>query len=211
MKMRIIPILLLSALSLLACSSEVPQDNAPVTGLPWQVEQLPDGYTRVFGIMPGRSMLREAAAVIGKDMELALIVAPGEAGTLEAYYSHYAAGPITGRLILVLEVSPEQLGAMRSRAVRDGASRRYHLHPDDLAAAWQLPVAVITFAPSLDLDEAIARARFGTPEAILEAGAQQHHWLYPDLGLDLVLDSDGKDVLQYLAPHAFAAYRDGLK
>ena len=48
----------------------------PVTGLPWQVDILPDGTSRVFGITLGRSTLDEAIQALGNDMQLAIIAAP---------------------------------------------------------------------------------------------------------------------------------------
>jgi hypothetical protein len=183
------------------------QDGSePVTGLPWQIQQLPGGDTQVFGITPGRTTLGEVIGRLGDDLDLAIIARPREAGTLEAYYSHYSAGPITGSLILVLDVPADTLLALRTRAFQDGGTRRYHLHPDDLPAAYQAAVRAITFMPSFGLDESIVRARFGAPAEIIQVDAQQHHWLYPELGLDLVLNEDGKDLLQYLSPRAFGAH-----
>ena len=182
-----------------------------VTGLPWQIERLPGGDTRVFGITPGQSTLGDAIEQMGDDLDLAIIAPPHEAGTLEAYYSHYSAGPITGRLILVLDVAADTLRELRARGYQDGGTRRYHLHPDDLAVAYAAPVRVITFLPSLNLDEAIVQARFGAPAEVMQVDDRQQHWLYPALGLDLVLNADGKDLLQYLSPGAFGAYRDRLQ
>jgi len=204
-------VIALAATVYLVRRSDVPPDNTPVTGLPWQIERLADGNTRVFGIIPGVTTLDEATAVLGNDMDLALIAAPGEAGSLEAYYGHYSAGPLTGRLILVMDVSARRIADMRANALREGASYRFRLDPEDLAAVWRLPVRVVTFAPSIDLDEEIVSARFGKPEVVLEAGAQQAHWLYPERGLDLVLDGNGKEVLQYLSPRAFPAWQEQLR
>jgi len=185
--------------------------DEPLTGLPWQIDRLPDGDTRVFGITPGQTTLRAVIDQLGDDMDLAIIASPREAGSLEAYYSHFSTGPITGSLILVLDIAPDELLEMRERGARHGGTRRYHLHPDDLPAAFRAPVKAITFMPSLNLDEAIALARFGAPAEVVQANPQQQHLLYPNLGLDLVLNADGKDVLQYLPPRDFSAYRVQLQ
>jgi hypothetical protein len=204
-------LLVLLALGLwLHRGADRPVDNTPVTGLPWQIDRLPDGATRVFGIVPGRTTLDEATQRLGLDREIALIAAPDEAGTLEAYYSHYSAGPITGILILVLDVPDQDLVAWRARAYHETGTRRYRLDPDDLARAGQAPIRVITFAPSISLDEAVVRSRFGTPQAVVETGMQERHLLFPEQGLDAVLNSSGKDLLQYLSPRAFAAWREHL-
>jgi hypothetical protein len=188
-----------------------PHGGGTVTGLPWQIDRLPGGDSRVFGITLGKTTLGEAIDRMGDDLELAVIAPPHEAGTLEAYYSHYSAGPVTGRLILILDVDGDTLREWRSRAYQDGGTRRYLLHPDDLPVAYLAPVKVITFMPSLDLDEAIVRARFGEPAEVMTVADRQQHWLYPALGLDLVLNADGKDLLQYLSPRVFSAHRDYLR
>jgi hypothetical protein len=188
-----------------------PVDNTPVTGLPWQIDRLPDGATRVFGIIPGRTTLDEATRRLEGEHELALIAGPGEAGVLEAYYSHYSAGPITGILILVLDVADRDLAAWRTRALHERGTRRYWLDPADLARAGQAPVRAITFAPSFSLDEKVVRGRFGLPGTVIETDAQERHLLYPEQGLDVVLNEAGKDVLQYLSPQAFAAWQQQLQ
>jgi hypothetical protein len=185
--------------------------DEPLTGLPWQIDRLPDGDTRVFGITPGRTTLGDAINLLGSDMELAIIAAPRETGSLEAYYSRHSFGPITGKLILVMDITPTALSSMRQRAFREAGTRRHRLHPDDLPAAHLAPVKVITFLPSLSLDDDIARTRFGAPAEIIQVNAQEKHWIYPELGLDLVLNTDGKDVLQYMQPGELDAHRSRLQ
>jgi len=208
-------IVLLAAGLLFFDSSEQPGDEQPndetVTGLPWQIDRLPGGVTRVFGITLGQTTLAEAIELMGDDMKLAIIAAPHESGTVEAYYSHHSAGPITGKMILVLDIAPDALAPLRERAFQDGGTRRYHLHPDDLPVAYRAPVRVINFLPSFNLDEDIVQARFGVPAEIMQIDEQQQHWFYPDKGLDLILNVDGKEVLQYLRPDDFSSHRAGLQ
>lgn len=203
-------LVLLVAFGLLYTTRDVSHSDAPVTGLPWQIERLPDGGTRVFGITLGRTTLAQAIARLGDALELAVIAAPGETGTLEAFYRHYAAGPVTGSLILVLDAADEELAGLRARALQDAGTRRYLLHPDDLPAAYAAGIRIITFQPSLDLDEDIARGRFGDPAEVIALDGQQH-WLYPELGLDLLLNAQGSDLLQYLSMREFAAHRARLR
>jgi hypothetical protein len=204
-------ILCLVAAGLILFKTDKQASDEPVTGLPWQIDRLPDGNTRVFGLTLEQTTLGEAIERLGDDMDLAIIAAPGETGSLEAYYSHYSAGPITGKLILVTDIAPDVLASMRERAYHDGGTRRYHLHPDDLPAAFRAPVGVITFMPSFNLDEGIVQDRFGTPFEVIQVSEQQKHLLYPDMGLDLVLNADSNDLLQYLHPQSFSAHRAQLQ
>ena len=212
--MKYFPALLLTgiaAVSLVSCSRGDPPNNEPLTGLPWQIDILPNGDTQVFGITPGRTTFAEAAAQLGDDMSLAIIAAPHETGSLEVYYSHHSFGPITGKLILVLDIDHGKLADMQQRAFQDGGTRRYRPHPDDLPAVYRAPVRTISFIPSFNLDEDIVQARFGTPDEIIQIDAGQQHLLYPDKGLDLILSADGREVLQYLSPGGFAAHRARLQ
>jgi hypothetical protein len=204
-------IVVLIAASLILFNGDRQHSDAPLTGLPWQIDILPDGNTRVFGITPGQTTLGEAIELLGNDLDLAIIAAPQESGTLEAYYSHHSVGPITGKLILVMNISPDELATMRKRGYQDGGTRRYRLHPEDLPAAYRAPVGIITFLPSFNLDEDIVLARFGTPAEIIQAHTTQKHFLYPDKGLDLILSKDSKEILQYLPPHEFSAHRTRLQ
>ncbi len=203
-------IVILIAVGLLFIKGNEHPGDEIVTGLPWQIDRLPGGNTRVFDITLGQTTLGEAMQRLGDVMELAIIAAPHETGALEAYYSHYAAGPITGSLILVLDVAEDALLGLRTRALQDGGTRRYLLHPDDLPAAYLAPVKTVTFQPSVNLDEAIAQDRFGAPGEVIQDTAEQKHMLYPDKGLDLILNEDGKDLLQYLSPLEFSAHRARL-
>jgi hypothetical protein len=202
---------LLVVTGLTACGSDTQTDSTPVTGFPWQIERLPDGTTRVFGLVPGQTTLGEAMARLGDDNELAIIAPPGETGSLEVYYSHYTAGLIEGRLILVADIEPDALASMQMRARRQGGTHRLLLDEGDLPTARRAAVRAITFMPTFDLDEETTRARFGIPAEVLPVSAQEQHLLYPELGLDLILNADGKDVLQYLSPDDFDTHRAQLQ
>jgi len=186
----------------------------PAAGLPWQIEILPNGETRVFGLVPARSTLDDARRRFGLDMEIAVIAAPGEPGSLEAYSSNVTAGVVTGKVILLADTDRETVARLRQRAIKteymDSTTKKFILHPDDLALAWRAPIAGITFIPSVSLDEKTALARFGVPNERIRVDDRVEHFLYPEKGLDLALDSKGKEVLQYIAPRQFARLREPL-
>ena len=206
-------ILAVIALSALFRAGDKPVAQ-PAAGLPWQIEILPGGETRVFGLTPARSTLDEARGRFGMDMEIAVIAAPGEPGSLEAYASNVTTGLITGKMILVADVDRETVAQLRLRAVKsvhmDSSTRKYILRHDDLALAWRSPIAGITFIPAAGLDEQTVLSRFGEPAERIRIDERVEHFLYPDKGLDLALDSKGKEVLQYVAPRRFARLREPL-
>jgi hypothetical protein len=93
----------------------------------------------------------------------------------------------------------------------ESTTRRITLHPDDLAAADNLPIKAISVIPTVNLDEATVVQRFGPPGERLVVSERRVHLLYPDKGLDVVVDADGKELLQYVAPRNFALLRDPLQ
>ena len=207
-------VVLLLAVPLLFLPEEKPRDGAAASGLPWQIDLLADGGIRVFGLMPGRSTLTEARRQFGSDVQIALVVAPGETGSVEAYYEQLNAGFVTGKMILTLETTLAQREQMLQRARKaeymESTTRRIALAEADLQAAESAVIGAITFIPTAALDEPVVLQRFGMPAERIRSSEHAEHFLYPDKGLDLRLDAKGKELLQYVAPREFARLRDPL-
>ena len=188
--------------------------SVPSSGLPWQIETLPGGEAQVFGLTLGRSTLADARARFGTEMQLAVIAEPGEDGNVEGYYESVTAGFVAGKLIVTAELSPELIAGMRERAPKtqymQSTTRRATLAPADEAAALAAPIRGLAFIPGAQLDEAVILERFGQPAERIRGNAHQEHLLYPAKGLDLVLDSKGRELLQYVAPARFEALRAPL-
>jgi len=186
----------------------------PTHGLPWQIEKLADGATRVFGLVPGRSTLEEAQKLFGPEVKVALVIAPGETGSLEAYYESISAGGLAGRMVLTLASTLELREAMLQRARKaeymKSTTRQVELADVDLAHAQTATIEAIAFIPAANLDEQIVLQRFGPPAERIRSAEHREHFLYPDRGLELQLDAKGKEVLQYVAPQSFARLRDPL-
>jgi hypothetical protein len=191
-----------------------PVDQESATGLPWQIDVLPDGASRVFGITLGQTTFHEIRQHFGEEGKLALIVAPGESGSVEAYFEKIHAGFVSGRLLLTIQSSLAEREAMLQRAVKadymDSTTKRITLSAGDIAAMEQSPIVGVSFIPAANLDEAIIQQRFGMPAERIRGSEHTEHFLYPNRGLDLILDRKGKEVLQYVAPKNFASLRDPL-
>jgi hypothetical protein len=183
-------------------------------GPPWQIEVLPDGSSKVFGLTIGTSTLADARSRLGVDMQLAIVAAPGEAGSLEMFYPNVRLGFVSGKLILTGDVAPATVAAMRERAVKtehmEGVTRKSTLRAEDQEVALRAPIRAVGFIPSIDLDEDLVRQRFGPPAERIRSSEHLEHLLYPDKGLDLILDTQGKEFLQYVAPRDFAHLREPL-
>lgn len=188
--------------------------KVPAHGMPWQIDVLPDGRTRVFGMTPGSSLLADARGPFGNTYQLAVVAPKDGSPSLEAYFDVVMLGALSGKAVLTIEASATELGAMIERAGKADfmatGTRKYRLAESDFLAAEQRPIRAILFIPSPNLDEQIILQRFGTPATRIRQGDTLEHFLYPEKGLDVVLDSQGKEVLQYVAPSNFGSLRDPL-
>ncbi len=179
-------------------------------GLPWQIEILQDGSTQVFGLHIGVNRLSDVIEKLGSDMELAIIAATDEAGSLEMYYGHYRAGLLSGKLVVQTNISDKDLkrwreNALRSEYMETGLAKKYTLSPDDLPQILDEVITGLTFLPAVNLDEEVILARFGEPEKRIQLPGVIH-FLYPEKGLDLALHESSKEVLQYVSPDAFQQF-----
>jgi hypothetical protein len=185
-----------------------------LTGLPWQIEILPDGHSRVFGLVPGVSTLQEAATVLGNDYELAVVENETSVG-LEMYFSDYRAGLMTAKLVLAARTDAADLQQWQQRAAKvdymaSGKAKKYLLAAADRDAALQAVLRAIAFVPAVNLDDDILRKRFGEPAEQVAAEPGVSYYLYPEVGLAITLSADSKEVLQYVAPTDFSSLRAPL-
>jgi hypothetical protein len=182
--------------------------------LPWQITLDEQGGSQVFGLKPGVSTLAEVRQKLAGEMEVAIIAEPNEMGSLEGYFAQVPLGFVLAKMIVTVDASEDLISAMRERALRakhmESTTRKITLHPDDLAAADHLPVRAISVIPTVNLDEATIIQRFGEPGERIVVSDRRTHLLYPKLGLDVVVDKDGKELLQYVAPQQFARLREPL-
>ena len=180
------------------------------SGLPWQIERLPDGGTRVFGLRPGQDRLgRIADAHPGQPLKLALVRDEQGRLALEGYLDNLRAGFVQGKLVVAGAADPGtmQRWAERStgREPQPSGAWRLSLDAQDEAEALQSMMTGLVFLPSARFDEATAVERFGPPAQRLTTPDGTAHLLYPAQGLVIALDPQGrgKPVLQYVAPNDF--------
>lgn len=183
------------------------QSSTPGQDLPWQVTVgQGDATSTVFGLTLGESSLREAVAKLGQRYELGLFEDREGRWSLEAYFRDAVVGGLNARLVLAVRLPETGLAALKTH-VGEGKPtasgiRRYPVAEADQDLAMQGVVAAITYLPVVKFDADLVRQRFGEPaERIAAEGGA--HWLYPALGLDLLLGDNGEALLQYVPPTAF--------
>ncbi|UCV12623.1 hypothetical protein KI614_05255 [Dechloromonas denitrificans] len=187
----------------------------PNSNLPWQIETDGQGGSRVFGLQPGSSTLADVRRQLGSEIEVAIVAEPNEIGMLEGYYAQVSLGFVMAKVIVTVDLPADAVSAMRERALKakhmESTTRKITLHPDDLAAAGSMRIKAISVVPTINLDEATIVQRFGQPDERLVVSEKRVHLLYPTRGLDVVVDTEGKELLQYVAPRDFASLREPLR
>lgn len=203
------PVLLVS-IAAVAIAVLLPGGPAPERprDLPWQIEALPDGYSRVFGIVLGKSNLKELERHLDEPAEIGLFVHEQGKPMVEAYFNSVMLGGLKGRIVATMDFDEQALQGLYDRGARITTlavgRRKVTLSDDDLPLVYRTPVAALTYLPRIDLEPDVLLRRFGEPaERIAEPGGSVEHWLYPAKGLDLAVNAEGKEVLQYVPPGRF--------
>jgi hypothetical protein len=101
--------------------------------------------------------------------------------------------------------------AQRTLNRKPGPSGSYQwiLTQSDQEAAMVKTVNSLTYLPMYDkLDAEFFRSRFGEPAAWRRQGDHGLEWYYPERGLSILIDTEGKEVLQYARPKEFKLPRD---
>ncbi|MCK5002954.1 MAG: hypothetical protein KAS57_08010 [Gammaproteobacteria bacterium] len=215
MKKTLLAFALLAAVLLVYPILNKSENTEIITGLPWQVDVMPDGATQVFGLHIGVSRLSDVLGILGDDdVELAIIAASDEVGSLEMYYGHFRAGVIAGKLVVQTHASKQDIKDWRENAAKfdymaSGQAKKYIVSDDDIKLALNEAVTGLTFIPALNLDEEIILARFGEPDERVQLGGATH-FRYAAKGLDIAVFEDAKEVIQYVAPYDFKNI-DGMR
>jgi hypothetical protein len=93
--------------------------------------------------------------------------------------------------------------------VLETGARKYLLDRNDHAKAFSAVIETIACVPAVNLDHEIIIKRFGEADEVIQKDGVTHY-LYADKGLDVILNEDGKEVLQYVAPSDFKRLREPL-
>ena len=184
-----------------------PGPKAP-SAAPWRIEVLAPGRVQVMGLKLPGTTLANARERWGQDLKLAFMAGSDGRLTLEGYLESFEAGGVTGRLMLAFDTHSEAAAMRRWRDTLPGlptasGGHQHALNDAAVSALATSSLVGVSFIPLGQLDAEVLTARFGRPSERIAMGGRLEHWLYPALGLAVVLDSEGREVLQYVAPDDF--------
>ncbi|WP_139181476.1 hypothetical protein [Thiohalomonas denitrificans] len=175
--------------------------------MPWQIEPV-NGSIRVFDLMLGKSTLADAESVVGEEAKVSLFRSPEGEIDIEAYFDEATMGGLKSKIVLAMAVSETERNAMYNRGIRiatmGSGTRKVTLAPEDQRHIRRAPIASLTYLPRIDLEPEVLTRRFGEPERrIADPEEDTVHWLYPELGLDIAVHEEGREVFQYVPPVDF--------
>ena len=193
------------SLGLQACQKSSQQNKSD--RYPWQINIMADGSSRIFGIQLGLTRVGEVKQMIGHSPKLALFENPDGRLSLELFYKEFTRAGLSGRLVLTVGASDAELNRLKQGSKRkdrlDSGAVQHRMAAGALLQIEAWPVVAMTYMPYANLDEEIIVARFGEPAEKIRSHEKAQHWLYPQKGLDLIINEAGKDILQYVPPKEF--------
>lgn len=176
--------------------------------LPWNLQIDDQGNLTVFGITLGSSDLATARASFQAQGKANLFLTPENRYMVEAYFQRIYLRGLKADVVLTLDLTEDRATQMFERGERisnmGDNTKKVELSSSDMEALSREKIAVITYIPAADLEEPLIASRFGEPDSkIQESGSAITHWLYPAKGLDIAVNPEGKEVLQYVNPAQF--------
>lgn len=192
-------------------SSQNPEDQR----FPWHIQQLENKATRVFNITLAETTFKQAGDILGKNMELGVIISPDNFHRLEMYYPSFSAGAITGKLIILADAEQAELIQLAEKhknieQLKSGA-RKFIPSKEELETFNSVLVKQLTLLPSVNLDADIIQQRFGKALEIIEFNERVSFYSYPEKGLLIALYPESKDVLHYVHPKDMNSLIENIK
>ena len=177
--------------------------------LPWDVKVDPQGNLSVLGITLGQSTLEQARTSFESQGKANLFLTPDNRYVVEVYFQRLYLSGIRADVVLNMELPEAQAVQMFERGERislmGSGTRKIELSSDDMKLLAQDKISYITYLPATDLEESLIFGRFGAPEKRMpEPDSSLIHWLYPTKGMDIAVNPDGKEVIQYINPGDFS-------
>lgn len=185
-------------------------------GFPWQVEVLESGKTQVFRIVLGETPLIEAEKQFKAISELTLFSDTDNQLSVEAFFGDVKVAGLKSKMVMRIDLDQQQMEQMYQRGARistlGSGTRKVTLSGEDIERVRYSAIASITYLPSIHLTESLIEKRFGdADEKITDSQSGAVHWLYPEIGVDVVISESEKEVIQYVLPEKFSGIVQPLR
>ena len=202
----------LTCLVLASCNSNTSSSESQQ--LPWMVQSESPQLTKVFGVTPGKVTLREFAKHFNQLVDVRLFQKPDNSLFLEAYLGKTKVGQFDARLVTELDAPQILLESIRASASGRKPTPnnywQYSLNDQQLLAALELRVWRFMYIPIADYEEKQIDF-FGVPESVKKVTETAEYRYYPDKGVVVLWDKDGKETFYYVSPQEFTRLTTALE
>lgn len=183
------------------------RDAIDTTHLPWNAQFDKSGKLHALGLTIHESSLADAMALYGKDVEVKIFSDIDESNkSLEAYFPVMYIGSIKAALAVRLEVSHAELDAAyemgKKITTTTSGIREIELYSSEVEKLLSKNITSLTLVPRNHLTERAISMRFGEPDHKEIQSDNLPHWFFNKLGLEMIIDQEGPEALQYTTtPH----------
>lgn len=174
----------------------------------------------VFGISLGETTLGEAETILASRAKRALFIMPpvedelGEAVTpehnIEAFFPNM---PDNSKMLLGLATVEEEMAQIRHKAHNPIAfpsgNIKLKIADEHQKMVNGMAILTLTAIPRIKLSPEDIHNKFGEPVRV-HVQDEILHFLYPEIGLDAILDKSGEAMLQFVEPEKFAQVLQSL-
>ncbi len=180
------------------------ETTKPIADTPWEIAISSSGNSHVLGITLGESILKDAETRWRKEPEITLFLPKQLPPKVEAYFQSINPGGIKASIVAEISMSEDNLNQLINSGARistqgDG-SRKISLDGNGIDKVMDSVISSITYLPRVNLSPQTIKNRFGKPSNIISVEDGLEHWIYPEMGLDITISSEGREVFQYVPP-----------
>ncbi len=181
--------------------------------LPWLVSTKSDGTTHILGVDIGDATFKELMFKLKLLAEPALFEAPNGDLTLEAYFGKKKFGIFEARLVVEMDAEKALLKKMLKEQVDKDSTPsnhwKYGLSVKNTKLANDLRVWRLVYLPIPDFEPKQMKL-FGEPDEKIQVSESAQYWLYPNRGMALLWDTEGKEIFYYVANKDFDRLKKSL-
>lgn len=172
--------------------------------MPWEIDILDNGNTRVFGVTLNKTSVQEANQIFANFADTRLLINHQKTDTpdfkLIACYDELTIGGLIAEMHLSYQLDQATLRQLYQSSTQenpDSPKGFITLNKHDEMKFLNTPVSNITYIPSIDYGEEVLRQRFGQAAEETTISKTTQRWFYPELGLTILLHQDQPDEFIY--------------
>lgn len=208
MKLALIIVSIISLLAFILFYSTTDDPSDIPVDMPWHVTVLDPNHSEVFGIVLNKTSLERARQQFRQLDGIALYQNKQGRFSLEAYFGKVFIGPFSARLIANLDAPQSELEMLVEHSIKrvlteDGSSK-WTLNQQKQIEQGLRKISSLTYIPGYSgMDQDFIQQHFGEPDDRKQIDDNTVLWFYPDLGVRIMIDNEGKELFEYSSPAQF--------